>query len=178
MSWSPYRAYGLISAACLAGLKNDGNSQIIITAAQRNKTLLHAINIPGIPFTHSNFPWPQLDHDRYHTNQYGFIPPDEPIGIKPISRDVPNSFRLYQNYPNPFNPNTTIKFDVPKRNAVVKLEIYDVLGRNVATLVNQNLPVGRYSVNWNASQYSSGIYFCSMFVNNMLLKTNKLIVLK
>jgi hypothetical protein len=178
LSWSPFRSYGLVNAASLGSLKNDGNSQIIITANQRGKIFLHAITIPGIPFTHSNFPWPMLAHDRYHTNQYGFIPPDEPIGIKPISKEIPTSFKLYQNYPNPFNPQTTIKFDIAKTNSVVKLVIYDVLGRNITTLINQNLVEGRYSVTWDASQYSSGIYFSSLFVNNHLLKTNKLILLK
>ncbi len=81
----------------------------------------------------------------------------EPIGIKPISNNVPGKFALYQNYPNPFNPVTKIKFDIPK-SSNAKLVIYDVLGREVTTLVNEQLKPGSYEVDWNAANYSSGIY--------------------
>ena len=71
---------------------------------------------------------------------------------------IPETYSLYQNYPNPFNPSTTIKFDIPKQS-FVKLVIYDVLGRAVETLVNDEFSPGRYEFNWNASAYPSGIYF-------------------
>jgi uncharacterized delta-60 repeat protein len=70
----------------------------------------------------------------------------------------PDKFNLYQNYPNPFNPVTTIKFDLT-RSAFVKLEVYDILGRVVQTLVNENMNAGSYAVNFNASNISYGIYF-------------------
>lgn len=73
------------------------------------------------------------------------------------SVSVPKVFSLYQNYPNPFNPNTTIKFDLPKA-AFTKLTIYDVLGRVVATLVNQKMNAGSYDIAWDASSYASGTY--------------------
>ncbi|HJY62892.1 MAG TPA: T9SS type A sorting domain-containing protein, partial [Ignavibacteria bacterium] len=79
---------------------------------------------------------------------------------------------------NPFNPQTTIQFDVPLGNTTVKLEIYDILGRNVFTLLNQQLKPGKYSAAWNASGYSSGIYFCAFYTNNKLISTNKLILVK
>ncbi len=75
-----------------------------------------------------------------------------------ISVNVPDKFNLYQNYPNPFNPATNIKFDLAK-NAIVKLRIYDIVGREITKLVNSPLNAGTYSVEWNASQYSSGVYF-------------------
>ncbi len=81
-----------------------------------------------------------------------------PIGIKPISSEVPNSYTLYQNYPNPFNPETKIKFDVPK-SGDVKLIIYDMLGREVSALVNERLNPGTYEVEWNANNYTSGVYY-------------------
>ena len=81
-----------------------------------------------------------------------------PIGIKPISSNVPEKFTLFQNYPNPFNPSTNIRFDLPVR-ADVHLRIYDITGKNVATLVNEKLQAGMYSVDWNASNYASGVYF-------------------
>ncbi|MCB0720932.1 MAG: T9SS type A sorting domain-containing protein [Ignavibacteriae bacterium] len=71
---------------------------------------------------------------------------------------IPDKYALYNNYPNPFNPTTKIKFDIPK-SGVVRLAIYDILGRQVSTLVNNELSAGRYEMEWNAGSYSSGIYF-------------------
>ena len=71
---------------------------------------------------------------------------------------VPASFELKQNYPNPFNPSTTIEYSIPKV-ANVTLKIFDVLGKEVATLVNESKSAGTYIINWNASNYSSGLYF-------------------
>ncbi|MCX7833941.1 MAG: T9SS type A sorting domain-containing protein, partial [Ignavibacteria bacterium] len=77
--------------------------------------------------------------------------------IRKICGVIQENFSLYQNYPNPFNPNTTIRFDLPKKE-FVKLKIYDLLGREVETLVNEQLDAGSYSVDWNASQYPSDVY--------------------
>ena len=75
--------------------------------------------------------------------------------------------RLLQNYPNLFNPTTTICYQIPD-NGLVTLKIYDMLGKEVATLVNEVQNAGSFSVQWNASGFSSGIYFykliCSSFV--------------
>ncbi len=72
---------------------------------------------------------------------------------------VPVEYALFQNYPNPFNPSTTIRYDLPK-NAHVQVIIYDVLGRQVAKLVDGMEQASRYSLEWNPSRLSSGIYFC------------------
>ena len=71
---------------------------------------------------------------------------------------VPNSFEVKQNYPNPFNPTTNIEFSIPK-DANVSIKIYDILGKEVSTLVNEQRSAGTYIINWNASNFSSGIYF-------------------
>ena len=71
--------------------------------------------------------------------------------------DLPE-FHLAQNYPNPFNPETTIEYEVPK-TVFVRLEIFNMVGQKIITLVNEWQEPGRYSIDWNASQYSSGIYF-------------------
>jgi photosystem II stability/assembly factor-like uncharacterized protein len=83
------------------------------------------------------------------------------IGIKPAGSTIPVAFHLNQNYPNPFNPRTTINFQVP-RFSNVKLAVYDVLGREVAVLINEQLRPGSYEVNWDAGEFASGIYFCRM----------------
>jgi HYDIN/CFA65/VesB-like, Ig-like domain/Secretion system C-terminal sorting domain/PQQ-like domain len=84
--------------------------------------------------------------------------PNTVIGVKPITENVPAEYRLYQNYPNPFNPVTKIKFDIPK-SSHVKLRIFDILGREVAVLADENLKPGKYERLWNASMFASGVYF-------------------
>ncbi|HPS64706.1 MAG TPA: T9SS type A sorting domain-containing protein, partial [Ignavibacteria bacterium] len=80
------------------------------------------------------------------------------ISVKNISTEVPSRFELMQNYPNPFNPATTIKFALPK-SEFVRIRIYDILGKEVATLVNEQLQAGYFEYNFNASNLSSGMYF-------------------
>ncbi len=80
--------------------------------------------------------------------------------IDPINQNnkVLNEFSLSQNYPNPFNPSTVIKFSIPK-TSMVNLTVYDVLGREVMTLVNDMMKPGNYNVQFDASALSSGVYF-------------------
>jgi photosystem II stability/assembly factor-like uncharacterized protein len=99
-----------------------------------------------------------------------------PIGISQIGTDVPAVFRLEQNYPNPFNPSTNIKFSVPERSAV-KLVVYDMLGKQLDMLINEELSAGIYKVTWNAAKYSSGIYFYRVIAKGFT-DTKKMIVVK
>lgn len=78
-----------------------------------------------------------------------------------ISTEIPKEFKLYENYPNPFNPTTSIKYDIAN-NAFVKLTVYDVTGKEVETLVNDNLQAGKYEATFNGKNYSSGIYFAKI----------------
>ena len=71
---------------------------------------------------------------------------------------IPAEYQLFQNYPNPFNPTTTIKYDIPK-SSLVKIKVYDVTGKLLSELVNQQMEAGSYEINWNGSEYASGIYF-------------------
>ena len=86
------------------------------------------------------------------------------------------NFRLEQNYPNPFNPSTIINYSIP-RATFVTLNVYNVLGEKVETLVSENKPAGNYSVNFNASKLSSGVYFYRINAGNFI-QTKKLMVLK
>src|SRR4030095_3645523 len=102
----------------------------------------------------------------------------DPIGIRPISEIVPESYNLYQNYPNPFNPVTKIHFDVPhSNNSNVVLLIYNELGAEIETLLNQKLSPGTYEAEWDASNYSSGVYFCRL-ISGDYVKTQKMILSK
>ncbi len=80
------------------------------------------------------------------------------LSVKPSAVATPTSYELQQNYPNPFNPSTHIQFSIVDARTVT-LKIYDILGREVATLVNERMNPGVYTVTWNASRLSSGIYF-------------------
>lgn len=84
--------------------------------------------------------------------------PNIHTGITPITSVVPDKYSLAQNYPNPFNPSTKIKFSIPQ-NSEVKIRIFDILGKEVQSLVNSRLNAGTYEVNFNASKLSSGVYF-------------------
>jgi hypothetical protein len=99
-----------------------------------------------------------------------------PIGIEPISNEVPQRFELYQNYPNPFNPMTKLKFQIPK-SEFVKLVVFDVTGREAAKLVNEELKPGIYEIDWDANNYPSGVYFYSL-TSGSFTQTKKLILLK
>ena len=98
------------------------------------------------------------------------------IGVHQISSEVPEEFSLSQNYPNPFNPSTKIKFDVPKASHT-KLIIYDMLGREVTTLVNQQLKPGSYQADWDASAFSSGVFFYKI-ISGGFAETKKMILMK
>lgn len=82
------------------------------------------------------------------------------LGIDPFG-EIPSQYKLSQNYPNPFNPDTNIEFDIPKYNKV-RVEIFDISGKKVEELVNQNLNAGHYQVQWDASKYSSGAYILKL----------------
>jgi len=111
-----------------------------------------------------------------------------PIGITGNHNTIPGGYLLEQNYPNPFNPSTYIKFSIPAavvkgptvntvRDRSVKLIIYDHLGREVTTLVNQNLTPGVYTADWNAAGYASGVYFYTL-QSGSYRETKKMILLK
>jgi hypothetical protein len=93
-----------------------------------------------------------------------------------IDLNLPQSFSLQQNYPNPFNPTTSIKYQVSSISNV-SLKVYDVLGTEIATLVNENKPAGNYDVTFNASSLASGVYFYKLQAGSFT-ETKKMIILR
>jgi len=89
---------------------------------------------------------------------------------------IPRKFSLYQNYPNPFNPETVIEFDIPEVSNV-KLEVYDVLGRKVKTILDDRLEVGRYRVRFDGGDLPSGVYFYSL-ITNKFSSVKKMVLVK
>jgi photosystem II stability/assembly factor-like uncharacterized protein len=113
----------------------------------------------GIFFINSSTGWgvglsaPGVTYPKvFKTTAGGFI------GINVINNNIPGDYFLYNNFPNPFNPSTKIKFDLAK-SIRAELKVYDVTGREISILVNDELKAGTYEVEWYASDYPSGVYF-------------------
>jgi hypothetical protein len=100
---------------------------------------------------------------------------NEPVSATPTAH-VPTVFALHQNYPNPFNPVTEIKYDVPK-SVHVTLKVYNVLGAEVATLVNADQKANFYTVSWDARDLASGVYFCTLTAGDFKA-VKKMVLLK
>jgi hypothetical protein len=90
--------------------------------------------------------------------------------------NIPEKFSLFQNYPNPFNPTTIIKFQITI-SKFVKLSVFDMLGHEVATLMNEQLKPGMYEVEWDGTGYSSGTYYYKLFAGDYV-ETKKMILMK
>ncbi|MCB0283082.1 MAG: ASPIC/UnbV domain-containing protein, partial [Calditrichaeota bacterium] len=85
----------------------------------------------------------------------------KPVSLNEEIIEIPDKYSLMQNYPNPFNPITTIKFGIPKKS-FVKIELFNILGQKIKTLLNKNMEAGYHKVKFNAQDYSSGLYFYQM----------------
>lgn len=92
-----------------------------------------------------------------------------------ISNQIPNTYKLYQNYPNPFNPTTTIQYSIPSAGNV-KITLYDITGNEIKTLINQFRTAGDYTINFDASNFSSGMYFYKLSSGNYTESKKMLIV--
>lgn len=101
------------------------------------------------------------------------------LGITDLAEDnneIPATYNLFQNYPNPFNPSTTIEYEIPKEEQVV-LKVYNVLGKEVAELVNTNKSAGKYNVNFNSKNLASGVYYYTIRAGEFF-QSRKLVLLK
>jgi photosystem II stability/assembly factor-like uncharacterized protein len=94
-----------------------------------------------------------------------------------ISSEIPKEFALSQNYPNPFNPRTVISYQLPL-NSFVSIKVFDVLGREVESLVNEELQAGIYEADWSGIKNPSGIYFYTLLVNGERIDTKKMVLVK
>ena len=99
------------------------------------------------------------------------------MGITNLSTEIPAGYKLHQNFPNPFNPATDIRFELPA-NGFTNLSIYDVRGAKVDEIVNGMLGAGTFSARWNASGFSSGVYFYKLSVNGQIVDAKKLVLSK
>ena len=122
----------------------------------------------------------QVDMSDWKTFYNGEIVLHEPfcplITAVPSGNSLPTNFVLNQNYPNPFNPTTTISYSVPK-TSLVTIKVYDILGREVAVLVNEEKAGGNYEIKFNASNLSSGVYMYR-FQAGTFIQSKKMLLLK
>jgi flagellar hook assembly protein FlgD len=101
--------------------------------------------------------------------------------VEKSDANIPGSFTLGQNYPNPFNPTTTISFSLPQRSNV-RLDIYDILGKQVATLINETRAAGNWNIEWNGldrygRHIASGVYFYRLEAGSFM-SVKKMVMLK
>ena len=132
-------------SSCVAYTSNGGTSWIL----QRRGVIAR---VYSLYFINNLIGWAAMWNGTImKTTTGGFVP------VSNLGNEIPSEYKLYQNYPNPFNPKTNIRFDIP-HSSHVKLIIYDALGREVTTLVNEKLNAGNYETDWDGSGYPSGIY--------------------
>jgi hypothetical protein len=125
--------------------------------------------------------WPVWMDDFTGIYQIWTAPIDlNTIGINQISSATPAGFGLQQNYPNPFNPSTKIRFSIPveSRNSVVKIVVYNSLGKEIRTLANQYFSAGEYEAEFNSANVPSGAYFYTLLADGAVIDTKIMVVLK
>lgn len=158
---------------------SDGSKSLLYkqTDASNQWTLLGEMNDEN-GSTFANEPQMNSEGDIFYlSNGYLYKINSSLTSIKKESvSNIPSDFSLSQNYPNPFNPTTTINYSIPS-SSFVSLKVYDVLGNEVAILANEEKSPGKYSLAFNASMLSSGIYFYRIQAGDFM-ETKKLILLK
>jgi hypothetical protein len=136
----------------------------------------------AIPATHVGAPGDPGGYNLINSDYWALLSFDTTAVVTSVKmRDgmygVPVAYVLSQNYPNPFNPSTNIQFALP-RAGKVELKVYNLLGQVVATLVNGQYATGSYEVQWNATRLASGMYFYRLTVDNNVVDTRKMMLLK
>lgn len=166
--------YGATGVAALANVNwfvPVGGSPLLTGANFSNPNLAGFTTTTYVGAFGSNNNW-LLSWSNFNPQFYT----PQPNSITTNGNLIPNQFELSQNYPNPFNPSTSINFNIPTKG-FVSLKIYDVTGKEVANLVNQDLSAGSYKYDFNASNLTSGIYFYTLTANNFR-ETKKMTLIK
>ena len=143
-------------------------------------TNIHITGYLQIQFINKNIGWAYNTGSNPISGIHTTIGGDTTIyytGLKKLNNNIPLNYELKQNFPNPFNPVTNIKY-ILKKNANVILKIFDVSGKLLETLINEKQNAGEYQFTFEANNISSGIYFYSLYINNQLFDTKKMILLK
>jgi Secretion system C-terminal sorting domain len=161
----------------VGGYLGNSNVSLILRTSDGGKTWLKQSNpstssLRSVWFTDAN--------NGTAVGDYGTLLRTTNGGITFIGKENnilnPQEFILSQNYPNPFNPVTTINYSIPKQSNV-KIKVYNILGKEILTLVNETKPQGNYSVEFNANNLSSGVYFYRLS-SGQFLQVKKMLLIK
>ncbi len=179
-NWVPTNAPGNSNITCLTGDGNNywaavGNSIYKTTNFGLNWTTEHSVGSVNSKYTQLEI----IDSNKtiWATNSEGFISRYGIISnIDPINNLIVNDYQLNQNYPNPFNPETNINFAIPKSGNIT-LKVYNMEGKELAVIINENLQIGNYSVKFNGSNLPSGIYFYQLRSDDFI-STKKMTLIK
>ncbi|MFI5144821.1 MAG: T9SS type A sorting domain-containing protein, partial [Ignavibacteria bacterium] len=150
---------------------NSGSDNLTLNAGDTQKVIIAQLIARGSNRRNSVTMLKILADTVFAYCSRGYI-----IGVESSSNNVPQRFSLAQNYPNPFNPVTKIEYAMPK-GGNVELKVYDVLGKEVITLVNEHKPAGNYSVEFNGTNFASGVYFYKM-VSGDFTAVKKMLIVK
>jgi hypothetical protein len=176
----------------IPGIPFGGWENTIQVQLHKGGTSLNTLGFPPVSSTSHTFTVPSSVGDSFrisvsnppgssiptgyifdYTNYFSI---SNPIGIIKISEIIPASYSLYSNYPNPFNSSTKLKFDIAKEG-LTTFEIFDVLGKKVASLVNDHISPGKYEITFEAGNLPSGIYFYKI-ISGSFIASKKLVVAK
>lgn len=188
VSWVSFSKNGKILAATSYGdISNTKEDLVVFKVSQYSSNPIFSVNMPGSPFICS------ISNDgtnliaggkAVHARTMGsggtyyniFVDTAEIVNVGNINQNVPKEYNLEQNYPNPFNPTTIINYSIPK-SGLVTLKVYDVIGKEIASVVNEFKNAGNYEVQFNGENLTGGVYFYRITVNNFT-DTKKLILIK
>ncbi|MBN1634244.1 MAG: aryl-sulfate sulfotransferase [Ignavibacteria bacterium] len=172
-----YRNTPDVYASAMGNVQRLPNGNTIIGWGYTNATrvTMTEVNAAGTKLYEIEFPNAVVSYRAFRHEYKESIP----TIIGKTNNEVPSQFSLSQNYPNPFNPSTKIKFSVPENSVSenISLKIFDITGKQVEMLLSLALPAGNYEIEWNASFYSSGIYFYQLSSGNFT-ETKKMILLR
>ncbi|UCE66684.1 MAG: S8 family serine peptidase [Candidatus Zixiibacteriota bacterium] len=158
----------ITATPALGKLDSDPDMEIVVGMKTNSQNLI-VIDYKSSA-TMAGIQWPNFGRDIWRSN--GFANVVTSVSENP---NIPNEFELLQNYPNPFNARTVIAFNLPAGSRV-RLDVYDILGRQIETLVDKDLPAGYNSVSWNAENKSSGIYFYRIMADDRTSTRRMLLV--
>ncbi len=190
-TWSAVNTNSNISGACSSAWVSGTNTVFICVGQNTSNNRILRSDDGGLTWTLQNTSdatdLAELDYVRYNDQLIAYCIASDgtviktsqsvtPVGISQITTGIANNFSLKQNYPNPFNPVTNLEFRIPELG-FVSLKVYDVLGNEVSTLVNERKTPGNYKVEFDASGLPSGVYFYRLEANGWS-DTKSMILLK
>ncbi|MFZ1321912.1 MAG: FG-GAP-like repeat-containing protein [Ignavibacteria bacterium] len=178
LNWDlPVNGTSFFNMPCLTDLNSDGILDIVgagYTLFGSNQTSVYIWNA-GIPYDATKVINPVFQFNVRHNGVYG---DNNLVSVLNNNNTIPENFKLEQNYPNPFNPSTVINYSLPTEfKGNVKLNIYNALGKEIAELVNESQGPGNYSVEWEATGFTSGIYFY-VLESGFLRESKSMVLLK